>query len=194
MRFIINIIGGPGIGKTTISALVFSLLKIKQEKIEYVQEFAKNLVWRGDFDSLNNQYLVSKEQHKIFEGVSKSVDYIITDGPLLHGLYYNRYNPNNTSNVNKTESIILECYNQFINLNIFLKRNQDIEYQTYGRLQTKEEAEEIDGEIIKILDEFNIKYTVVEMDTNYQTTADKIVQLFDDLKEKINNFNKVATE
>lgn len=190
MRFIINIVGGPGIGKTTISALVFSLLKIKQEKIEYVQEFAKNLVWRGEFDSLNNQYLVSKEQHKIFAEVAKSVDYIITDGSLLHGLYYNRFNPHNTSNVSKTESTILECYNQFINLNIFLKRSENIEYQTYGRLQTKDEAENIDGELMKILDEFNIKYTIVEMDTNYQTTANKIVELFDNLKESINNFNK----
>jgi hypothetical protein len=189
MRFIINIIGGPGIGKTTISALVFSLLKIKREKIEYVQEFAKNLVWRGDFESLNNQYLVSKLDFlQIFEEVSKSVDYIITDGSLLHGLYYNRYNPDNTSNTCKTESKILECYNQFINLNIFLKRNKDIEYQTFGRLQTKEEAEVIDNGILEILDEFHIKYTVIDMDTDYQKTADEIVQLFNNLKENINNF------
>ena len=73
-------------------------------------------------------------------------------------------------------------------MNIFLKRNKDIEYQTFGRLQTKEEAEVIDNGILEILDEFHIKYTVIDMDTDYQKTADEIVQLFNNLKENINNF------
>jgi broad-specificity NMP kinase len=190
MKFIINIVGGPGIGKTTISALVFSILKIKHEKIEYVQEFAKSLVWRKDFESLNNQYLVSNEQHKIFKEVSQYVDFIITDGSLLHGLHYNRYNKDNTSDVLKTQNKILEWYNEFINLNIFLERNKDIEYQTYGRLQTKNEAEFIDTSLRTILDEFSVKYNIVIVDTDYEKTAKEIITIFEDFKQKINNFTQ----
>ena len=39
MKFIINICGGPGTGKTTITSLVFGNLKTKRYNIEYVQEY-----------------------------------------------------------------------------------------------------------------------------------------------------------
>ncbi len=45
--YIINFIGGPGIGKTTLSALIFAKLKLHENKyvVELVQEYAKTLVW-----------------------------------------------------------------------------------------------------------------------------------------------------
>ena len=67
--YVINIIGGPGIGKTTISALLFANLKIKGYICEYVQEFAKKLVWLKDYDTLNNQFFVSKEQYTLLKQI-----------------------------------------------------------------------------------------------------------------------------
>lgn len=188
MKFIINIIGGPGTGKTTICSLVFGNLKIKRYNIEYVQEYAKNLVWRKDLDTLNNQYHVSKSQYDIFDQLSDSVDYIITDGSLLHGLYYNRTNPDNTSNIEKTERKILEWFNQFLNLTIFLERNPNVEYQQSGRLQSKNQAIIVDQELKKILDHYKIKYQSIELKNNYQETVDQIIEIVEKHKSILTNF------
>lgn len=50
---VINIIGGPGLGKTTMAALIFANLKKKGFIVEYVQEYAKKLVWQKKFSKLN---------------------------------------------------------------------------------------------------------------------------------------------
>ena len=141
--YIINVIGGPGVGKTTISALLFANLKLAGYVCEYVQEYAKKLVWTKDFDTLNNQYWVSREQFRLLNEINGHVDFIVTDGPLIHGIYYNKYNKDNTSNVDKTEKFILESISKFHNINIVLERvNRD--YEVEGRIETKEQAQDID--------------------------------------------------
>ena len=45
MKFIINILCGSRTGKTPIYSIVLSILKIKKENIQYIQKYAKNLVW-----------------------------------------------------------------------------------------------------------------------------------------------------
>ena len=99
--YVINIIGAPGVGKTTISALLFARLKLRGYICEYVQEYAKKLVWIKDFDSLNNQYHVTKKQYELLHQIDGHVNFIVTDGPLIHGIYYNKYNKDNISNIDK---------------------------------------------------------------------------------------------
>lgn len=106
--FVINFIAGPGSGKTTICSLVFAHLKIKKYTVEYVQEYAKMLVWTKKFHTLNNQYYVTSKQYNILKSIDTNVNMIVTDGPIIHGLYYNRHNKDNTSNIEKTEEFILE--------------------------------------------------------------------------------------
>ena len=55
MTIIINFISGAGAGKSLMSALTFSELKMCHYNAELVQEYAKNLVWQEKFDELNNQ-------------------------------------------------------------------------------------------------------------------------------------------
>lgn len=163
--YIINIISGPGAGKTTTSALIFANLKLKGYVTEYVPEYAKTLVWLKDYDTLNNQYYVSQKQFHLFKQMDKQVDFIVTDGTILHGLYYNRHNKDNTSNIEKTEKMILDCYDQFNNINIFLERGT-FTYETQGRLQTAEEAKEIDVILKHMLKQNNIKYTCFSSDVD----------------------------
>ena len=62
--FVINFIGAPGTGKTTICSLVFAHLKIAGYVVEYVQEYAKKLVWEGQFEILNNHLVqIQVEDH-----------------------------------------------------------------------------------------------------------------------------------
>ena len=155
--YIINLISGPGSGKTTMAVLLFAELKMLGHTVEYVQEYAKKLVWMQDYERLNNQYLVSKKQADLFWSIDGKVQYIVTDACLLHGLYYNRHNPDNVSNVEKTEKLILERYNQFHNINIFLERG-DFPYEPAGRIQSYQESITIDNYLKKMMNEMKIPY------------------------------------
>ncbi|ARA71926.1 hypothetical protein BNJ_00086 [Kaumoebavirus] len=157
---IINIIGAPGCGKSTISGYLFSMLKIAGKSVEYAQEFAKTLVWKKEFDTLNNQMLVSKQQYELLRSMTGSVDFIVTDGPIIHGIYYNRANPDNVCNVEKVDEYILNRFNEFDNINIFLEHNPDITYEQEGRIQTEKEAREVGKELKNILDSYKIPYYV----------------------------------
>uniref|UniRef100_A0A6C0ECJ7 NadR/Ttd14 AAA domain-containing protein n=1 Tax=viral metagenome TaxID=1070528 RepID=A0A6C0ECJ7_9ZZZZ len=161
---VVNIVAGPGSGKSTISALLFSHLKMKKCTAEYVQEFAKTLVWTSQFEALNDQYYVTRKQKELLEAISGNVEYIVTDGSLLHGLFYNRFNEHNTSNIDKTEQYILENFKKFNNIVIFLDR-QDIPYEQAGRYQGEKEAKAIDTTLKMLLDKNGIKYKVFPADT-----------------------------
>lgn len=159
---VINFLGGPGVGKTLMAALTFGKMKLLGKKVEYVQEYAKKLVWLNDMFRFNDQYYISIKQFELLKSVAPHVDYIIMDGSLLLGLYYNRYYIHNTSNVEKTEHIIVDCYNQFDNINIRIERNKQIEYETIGRVQNYEEAIAVDEGLLNIFKEYDIPYESFE--------------------------------
>ncbi len=145
MSKVINFIAGPGVGKSVMTSLAFARMKISGKNCEIVPEYAKQLVWMEEFELLNNQYHVSYYQNKLIRALEGKTDYIITDGCLLHGLVYNMVNPHNTSDKDKTKDAILKWFGESDNINIYLERNTKIDYETEGRLQTKEEAIHIDN-------------------------------------------------
>ena len=155
---VINFISGAGAGKSLMSALTFAELKMRHLKTEYVQEYAKTLVWQKRFDELANQYHVSMQQYKMIKAVDGAVNYIICDSGLLIGLFYNRYYKDNVSNIQKTEQMILNKMSEFNNIYIFLERNPEFPFEQEGRLQNEKEAQQIDIGFKSILNEFNLPY------------------------------------
>ena len=178
--YVINIIGGPGIGKTTISALLFANLKIKGYICEYVQEFAKKLVWLKDYDTLNNQFFVSKEQYTLLKQIDGQVDFLITDGPLIHGIYYNKYNKDNNSNTDKVEKFILESIHKFKNINIVLDRVER-DYETEGRIQTEQESKDIDVILKHILRTNNFTFL------SFRAEPEEIENITNEVIKLVNN-------
>jgi hypothetical protein len=172
--FLVNLISGPGAGKSVLSALIFANLKLNRFSTEFVQEYAKTLVWTKDFTTLNNQYYVTTTQFNLLKQINGKVDFIVTDGPIIGGLYYNLHNADNTSNIEKTNKLILECHNQFNNINIFLTRG-NFAYETQGRLQTEDEAKEIDVILKHLLRHNSIEYNMFDS-TATKENVDKIVQ------------------
>ena len=177
---VINIIGGPGIGKTTISALLFANLKIKGYICEYVQEFAKKLVWLKDYDTLNNQFFVSREQYTLLKQIDGQVDFLITDGPLIHGIYYNKYNKDNNSNTDKVEKFILESIHKFKNINIVLDRVER-DYETEGRIQTEQESKDIDVILKHILRTNNFTFL------SFRAEPEEIENITNEVIKLVNN-------
>lgn len=182
--FSINIIGAPGVGKSTISALLFANMKIRGFIVEYVQEYVKKLVWTRDFESINNQYYLSKKTYETLNQIvsSGSIDYCISDGPLLHGLVYNLQNVNNTSNIEKTEKFILECIHKFNNINIYLEAVPGRLYETAGRIHTEDESREVGNLLKNLLDKNNMAYVSFSADPQ---NIDKIIDYIEDYTKKI---------
>jgi hypothetical protein len=140
MTIIINILGAPGIGKSTIAALLFYKMKSHEYNVEYVQEYAKKLIWTKRFDELNNQHQVTKKQYQVLKNMDGHIDFIITDGPLLHGVIYNKLNKDNICNVEKTQEYIYKCNDHFKNINILLTHVNNRTYVNAGRVHTESES------------------------------------------------------
>jgi hypothetical protein len=91
----INICGGPGVGKSTMAAEVFSAvnkgLAAKGKSCELVTEFAKDLIWSDATDTLRNYEFIAvvKQLFKLVR-LNGKVDYVITDAPNLINLAYIR--------------------------------------------------------------------------------------------------------
>lgn len=150
---IINLIGGPGSGKSTCASGIFYELKKLGINCELSLEFAKDKVWEESYKVLDDQfYVFGKQYHKLFR-LKNKVDVIITDSPLIISMHYNK-TPSEYFN-----KLIVEQYNTFNNLLFFINRGNT--YQTEGRLQTKEESEMIDSDIKNILSEYDIKYSEI---------------------------------
>lgn len=87
--------------------------------------------------------------------------FLRADGSLLHGLYYNRWNDQNLSNIDKTESAILGWWKHFTNVVIFLERGDSKPYETAGRYQTEREARQIDHVLKHTLDKQHVEYNCI---------------------------------
>lgn len=174
--FIINIIGGPGVGKSTIYSFIYAMMKIRGYSVEQVQEVAKKLVWAEKFEELDNQYHVTMQQYRELNSVYGKVKFVITDGSLVHGIYYNRHNPTNVSNRDITEAKIVELYSKFNNINILLTRG-NFPYEQAGRIQNPTEAKHVDSELVSIMEKYGIKYRTFESsESQINAMIDYIVQ------------------
>jgi hypothetical protein len=158
---VINFVAGSGCGKSLMVALTFAELKMMHLKAEYIQEYAKTLVWQKRFCELDNQHQVSMEQYRMIKAVENSVDYIVCDSGLVIGMLYNRIHHTNVCNVEKTEKMLKEKMGEFDNVYIYLERNEEFPYEREGRIQDEEEAKEIDILFKNLLDELKLEYLSV---------------------------------
>lgn len=150
---IINLIGGPGCGKSTAAAGLFYGLKKLQCDVELSSEWVKCKVYEESFHCMDDQiYIFAKQLHKLFV-LKDKVDIIVTDCSLLNSLVYGERDEH-------FDGLVLNQFNQFNNLNVLIHRKQ--EYEQNGRIETKEEAEHLDNIYKEIMDKNNIPY--IELD------------------------------
>lgn len=134
---VVNLFAGPRAGKSTVMADIFSRLKRKGIDCEMTGEYAKEKVWEDTTKILLDQFYVSAKQYHRLHRLNGKVDVIISDSPLLLGLYYG-----DLSEPEEFKSLIVKKFNEFDNLNIFLERNSP--YNPNGRMQDEKTAKDID--------------------------------------------------
>ena len=131
---ILNLWGGPGSGKSTLAAAVFAELKFAGYNVELVREYAKELCWAGVLGSIPQAAILyaQADRQKI---LIDEVDLIITDSPILMSTIYG-------SDVDKATEL---HYTDFNCMEVFVKRGKP--YNPKGRIQTLDEAKEVDAKI-----------------------------------------------
>jgi len=171
---IVNLFAGPGTGKSSTAAGLFSELKWRGHTTEMALEFAKDKVWERSTAVLDNQiYIFGKQHHRIWR-LRDQVEVVVTDSPLLMSLIYGA---ENTSK--QFHELVLHEHLQLRNLNIFLGRHK--KYDPKGRLQTEEEARVIDAEVGDILGDCGESYTVVPaLPESIRWLADRVEEILEE--------------
>lgn len=171
MTIAVNLIGGPGAGKSTVCAEVFAKLKWRGVNCEMALEYAKDKVWEGSLDVLENQvYIFGKQQHRMAR-LRDKVDVIVTDSPLFMSIYYDA-----TKN-EMLRGLVLSEMDMFRNLNYLLRRTKP--YNPAGRMQTEDQAKAMDAEMRTGLIRNGIPYD--DLDSVEGEAADWIVKVVTDI-------------
>lgn len=150
--YVINLFGAPGAGKSTIAAGLFNQMKIDGYNVEYVTEFAKDLVYEDNMSVLNNQlYVTATQDHRMRRLIGK-VDYVITDSPLLLGIVHAK----GIFKIIEFENLIVKIFNSYNNINFYIERYH--KYSESGRLESESESNKLNLKTIETLKVNNIDY------------------------------------
>jgi len=174
MTTVINIFGGPGIGKSGIASGVFSKLKQHNYNVEFATEYAKDLVWEERLNILQEDqlYIFAKQHRKVFR-LKDQVEYIVTDCPLLMHIPYIPL-----GSYTHLEPLIVESALTFNNVNIVLERAKGTHVDR-GRVHSEEQSELKDQQIRYVLQVYDPTYTIVPVDEHAVDT------IFDLLKHTL---------
>lgn len=153
MTKFINIFGGPGIGKSNAAMFISREMNISGKKVEFVPEFAKDLVWENRKKTLSIQPYVTMKQYRNLIRLDGVVDYVVTDAPILMGIVYAKLYSNMPQSY---YDFVFDLHTQMDSINVNLIR--EFSYQTYGRNQSEEDAKLIDKMIKNMLDDYKVNY------------------------------------
>lgn len=156
---VINILGGPGVGKTTIANELFVNLKKMGKDVEAVSEFAKELVWEKRNEAFDDRLYMHAEQNHRLMMMNGNLDYIITDSPLILTSIYNKFYLKDKfpKAYNKMiDDVTMQTFNLYQNKTFYIERKVD--YNTLGRRESESEALQIDKRIKKYLSDNKIPY------------------------------------
>lgn len=169
MSKIINLFGGPGIGKSSIANGLTYKLKKKHISCDNPYEFPKLLAWDDNHSAIRDQLYVLANQHR---GIVKSygkVDFIILDSPILLSLTYRNYYKSNeypaTLYGESFDKLVLDTFNQYDNINIVLNRSIGL-HNEKERYQTLEQSILLDVEIENTLIKHQLPYTKLDVGDN----------------------------
>lgn len=170
---VINAFAGPGAGKTTSCLEVAEKLKKQGFVTEYVQEYAKELVYDNNFIMLDghyeHQFAILNEQMKRINRLYGKVDFILTDSPVLLNNTYLNEDKSTNDYVAYCENV-KKIYTLYDNFNYFVERDKSA-FEEEGRIHNLEQSIVIDDELKNTLHNNQIDFA-----TYTHSTIDNIVR------------------
>lgn len=154
---VVNIMAGPGAGKSTNAAGLFALMKRHYHNVELVREYAKELTYQRDWEKLGQQMHVLDEQDRRQRDLNGQVDFAITDGAILHSILYRKEDYHVDQET--FEKVVLAYHNKYNNINFYIKRTK--KYVPIGRTQTEAEANGIDTKTLSMLTRLGVPFVEI---------------------------------
>jgi len=152
---VVNLIGGPGVGKSILTSEVFVELKRKFISAEISPEYIKKKLREGSMKAVQSQiYIFGKQQYQLFT-MKDEVDVIVTDSPFVLSSIYD------TSGCDELRTIIMKEFNKYDNMTYFIERDTTVAYEQEGRYQDIDGAKEVDNNVKDFLKSNNIDFTSV---------------------------------
>ena len=138
----INLFGGPGSGKSTTAAWLFSELKRRLVSVEHVNEYVKAWAYANrPVDHYDQIYIMAKQMQYEYRFLKNGIKNIVTDSPVDLSIVYS------PEHLKPALRLMCQTYNQdFAHANIFIRRG-DKPYVQEGRYQDKTRALEVDLKI-----------------------------------------------
>ena len=133
--FIISFVGASGAGKSTAALGTTFALKKMSKSVEYVDEFAKRLVYTDLLEKyIPNQSYIIAEQYKVIYDLLGKVDYVISDAGLEISALH-------SSNEKVIEALAWYLTGQMNQLTIFIERDTEkVKFEEEGRIEDEEES------------------------------------------------------
>ncbi len=177
---VINLLAGPGCGKSVLAARLFAQMSCEDFSVELVHEAAKDFKWEDWEHIFPEQDFISAQQHRMIRRlVRHDIDYAVTDTSLILAcIYAPEWYPRSF------HPFILDLYSSYDNINIVLERNPDLPYKQPGRNENKEQAIQKDKELLTLLTTHHIPYHSVMAGPTALDAVMKIIREHDVAKQE----------
>lgn len=167
---VVNMIGGPGVGKSTVAHGVMHRLKTAGIAAEYVSEVAKDLTWAGDHFSLGEQDKIAAMQNERLRRLVGQVEVAVMDSSLLLGLLYmpDDFPPS-------FKQYLIDVHESYNNTYFQLIRSNSIPYDPNGRNQTLTQSVELDTRAADLFHKLGYSIMQVSVDPSEQHCAAHLI-------------------
>jgi len=155
MTIIINFFGAPNSGKSVEASQYFVDMKKQGKNCELISEYVKEWAWEERVINKYDQMFIVAHQMRRETILFDKVDYIITDSPVLLGVFYDEYyNNHQLARLSILEYVRLREAQGIKSINYWL------EYKGYendnGRYHKKEDSMQINIKMKQWLKDLNI--------------------------------------
>lgn len=158
---VVNLLGGSGLGKSTVAAAVFAELKMRKQHCELVREYVKELAWAGLGVGPYGQSIIYGRQLERESALYGKVDFIVTDSPLvLCPIYQQHYAGHDTIKHVVLSDLTTAKSQNVKHLNFLLTRQKAFDQR--GRYETEDVAKKIDKKVEAFLVYHGLPYVLVD--------------------------------
>jgi len=152
---VVNLISGPGTGKSIITARLFEKLKLKYISCDISMEYIKRKLREKALKVIESQiYIFGKQQFQLFT-MKDEVEVIITDSPIILSAIYDK------TKCPHLRALILKEFKSYNNMTYFIERDPKAKYEQEGRYQDLKGAKKVDKKVKKFMDDHKIPYKII---------------------------------